>query len=100
MDAATLEFELSLRKVLENDCNLPEGLKSYANVHRSFGDVSTETIWSDVNYLIISFILVYIFVQVMLGKFNRVEQRVIFLKLAFHPIFVFGFGLRSYENIT
>ena len=81
MDAATLEFELSLRKVLENDCNLPEGLKSYANVHRSFGDVSTETIWSDVTYLTISFILVYIFVQVMLGKFNRVEQRVIFLKV-------------------
>ena len=81
MDAATLEFELNLRKVLENACNLPEGLKSYANVHRSFGDVSTETIWSDVNYLTISFILVYIFVQVMLGKFNRVEQRVIYLKV-------------------
>ena len=76
MDAATLEFELSLRNVLENDCDIPEGLKSYANVHRSFGDVSTQTIWSDVNYLTIGFILVYIFVQVMMGRFNRVEQRV------------------------
>ena len=65
-----------LREVLENNCDLPQGLQSYANVHRSFGDVSTQTIWSDVNYLVISFILVYIFVQVMLGKFNRVEQRV------------------------
>ena len=76
VDSATLEFELYLREVLENNCDLPQGLQSYANVHRSFGDVSTQTIWSDVNYLVISFILVYIFVQVMLGKFNRVEQRV------------------------
>jgi len=60
VDAATLEFELSLRKVLENDCNLPEGLKSYANVHRSL-EMSlqklygpTSTISQSVLYLCIS----------------------------------------------
>lgn len=42
VDSGTLEFELALRKVLEtNDQELPSGLKSYANVHRSFGDIST-----------------------------------------------------------
>lgn len=75
VDEATLEFELGLRNVLENDCDLPVGLKSYANVHRSFGDISTGTIWRDVTYLIIGFMMVYAFVQIVMGRFNRVEQR-------------------------
>ena len=40
MDPGTLEFELDLRKILENQCDLPEGLSTFANVHRSFGDIS------------------------------------------------------------
>lgn len=75
VDEATLDFELGLRNVLENECDLPIGLRSYANVHRSFGDISTGTIWRDVTYLIIGFMMVYAFVQIVMGRFNRVEQR-------------------------
>ncbi len=38
--------------------------------------MSTATVWSDVWYLVIGYILVWFYVQVMVGKFNRVEQRV------------------------
>ena len=34
VDKATLEFEASLREIMENDCDLPNGLVSYAYVHR------------------------------------------------------------------
>ena len=42
----------------------------------SFGDLSTKAIWEDVKYLIFGYFLVYFYVQVMLGRFNKVEQRV------------------------
>ena len=75
-DSATLEFELELRDVLENQSDLPPGLKSYANVQRSYGDISTKAIWDDVTYMIFGYSVLYIFVQIMMGRFNRVEQRV------------------------
>ena len=98
VDPGTLEFELDLRKILENQCDLPEGLSTFANVHRSFGDISHKgfysvktsllwsmykihfhsfvAIWDDVSFLIIGFISLYAFVQIMIGRLNRVEQRV------------------------
>ena len=75
-DEGTLEFELELRKILESQCDLPEGLYSYANVHRSFGDISTKAIWDDVTYMVIGYMMLYAFVQIMIGRFNKVEQRV------------------------
>ena len=71
-----MELELELRDVLENQSDLPPGLKSYANVQRSYGDISTNAIWDDANYMIFGYSVLYIFVQIMMGRFNRVEQRV------------------------
>ena len=67
---------MELRNVLENQSDLPPGLKSYANVQRSYGDISTKAIWDDVTYMIFGYSVLYIFVQIMMGRFNRVEQRV------------------------
>ena len=67
---------MDLRDVLENQSDLPPGLKSYANVQRSYGDISTKAIWDDVTYMIFGYSVLYIFVQIMMGRFNRVEQRV------------------------
>ena len=67
---------MELRDVLENQSDLPPGLKSYANVQRSYGDISTKAIWDDVTYMIFGYSVLYIFVQIMMGRFNRVEQRV------------------------
>ena len=42
----------------------------------SFGDISGATILGDVNLLTAGVIVVFLYVQLMLGKFNMVEQRV------------------------
>ena len=75
VDDETLRFELELRTILENDCDLPKGLNAYGNVHRSFGDVSTQTIYKDVGKMVIGFTLLYMYVQIMMGRLNQVEQR-------------------------
>ncbi len=77
VDSVTLEFEEAMLNVLEEDCNLPDGLTTHANVQRSYGDISSGAIWDDVNFLIIGYCFVYIFVQAMIGRFNKVEQRVL-----------------------
>jgi hypothetical protein len=42
----------------------------------SFGDISSATILGDVRLLSAGICVVFIYVQLMLGKFNLVEQRV------------------------
>lgn len=49
----------------------------------SFGDISGETIGNDAQKLSIGFIIMFLFVQLMLGKFNLVEQRVSLFNLDF-----------------
>ena len=46
------------------------------NVANSFGEIASGTIWGDTNNLILGFSIVFIYVNIMLGKFNFVEQRV------------------------
>ena len=46
------------------------------NVANSFGTIASDTILTDVNMLIVGFALLYMYVNLMLGKFNLVEQRV------------------------
>ena len=75
VDDETLRFEADLRTILENDCDLPKGLSAYGNVHRSFGDVSTQTIYKDVGKMIIGFMGLFLYVQTMMGRLNQVEQR-------------------------
>ena len=54
----------------------PQNLQVEVNVANSFGDIASSTIWGDVSYLILGFSIVFLYVNVMLGKFNVVEQRV------------------------
>lgn len=42
----------------------------------SFGEISGETILGDVAFLVIGDIILFVYVQLMLGKFNMVETRV------------------------
>ena len=55
----------------------------------SFGDISGATILGDVQLLTAGVAVVFIYVQLMLGKFNLVEQRVkcILFLLLFKNIF-------------
>ena len=51
----------------------------------SFGQIASATIMTDVTNLIIGFAIVFTYVNLMLGKFNMVEQRVscMFLNIFF-----------------
>ena len=71
----TLEFEGELIKVLLNQTDYPKGLKGYPNVNRSFGDIAGSTILGDLKGLAIGYMILMIYVQIMLGRFNCVEQR-------------------------
>eukprot|EP00095_Tigriopus_kingsejongensis_P003657 maker-scaffold11_size778918-snap-gene-1.12 protein:Tk03657 transcript:maker-scaffold11_size778918-snap-gene-1.12-mRNA-1 annotation:"hypothetical protein DAPPUDRAFT_306990" len=75
VDVTTLEFEQLLQISLDDKCGYPEGLKSQANVQRSYGDISNGAIWDDVIFLTCGYFMIYVYVQSMLGRFNRVEQR-------------------------
>ena len=71
----TFEFEGDMINVLLNQTGYPNGLKSYPNVRRSFGDIAGSTILGDIKGLVIGYMLLLIYVQIMLGRFNWVEQR-------------------------
>ena len=71
------EFEDEMLKVLLNQTGHPKGLKSYPQVERSITDVSTDAIFNDVIVLGIGYDIMVVYVQLMLGRFNCVEQRIL-----------------------
>ena len=54
---------------------LPEGLELHRRSQRSFKDTASSSIKSDVSLLGMGYVVVLIFVMIMLGKFNSVENR-------------------------
>jgi len=76
VDSDTDAFETELTKALLESRDIePLYLRVEVNVANSFGDIASNTIWGDVNNLILGFSIVFIYVNFMLGKFNMVEQR-------------------------
>ena len=53
----------------------PENLESFPNVKRSFGDIAGATILGDVGVMAIGYMIVFVYVILMLGKFNCLELR-------------------------
>ena len=60
---------------LLNSTRFPTGLDGHPNVRRSFGDIASATIFGDIKGLAIGYMLLMVYVQIMLGKFNCIEQR-------------------------
>ena len=75
VDQATLSFEKAMIDVLLNTSGYPEGLRAYPNVARSFGDISGETILGDVVNMVVGYMILTSYAQLMLGRFNCVENR-------------------------
>jgi len=75
IDQVTLDFEGDLVDVLLNTSWYPEGLQSYPNVQRSFGDIASSQIAEDVLYSGASFLCLTCYIICMLGKFGWVEHR-------------------------
>jgi len=89
IDVGTMDFEEELLKILLNTTRFPEGLKSYPNAKRSFGDVAKQTIMGDIRQLGMGYAIVFVYVIFMLGKLDCVEQRV-FLSFAGILSVIFG----------
>ena len=51
-------------------------LNLYVNVERSFMDIASGSINKDVTNVVLGFMIVFVYVSVMLGKFDKVENRV------------------------
>ena len=64
-------------KMVDNLKNASDHLKTklYFMSSHSFGKISKETIQGDIGFLGLGYTIVFIYVQVMLGKFNWVESR-------------------------
>ena len=71
----TFAFEGDMITTLLNETRYPNGLKGYPYVERSFDDIARSTIMGDMKGLVIGYILLLFYVQIMLGRFNCVEQR-------------------------
>lgn len=75
VDPINLEWEKAFVNLLHNFTSPPNSSKLYYMAARSFGDISSATILGDVRLLAAGICVVFIYVQLMLGKFNLVEQR-------------------------
>lgn len=71
-----MDFEAQLIHVLNNQDLFTDGLVSYSHVARSFSDIASANIFTDVNMVVLGFAIVFIYVLVMLGNFDCVENRV------------------------
>lgn len=83
-------WEKSYLDVAEKGSEI-SGTKLYYFSTRSFGDVGGAAISGDVTFLAAGYMIVIVFVCIVLGKFNRVEQRV---------SFSFGSITNHCQNIT
>ncbi|KAK7067473.1 hypothetical protein SK128_020367, partial [Halocaridina rubra] len=75
VDIGLFNWEGEFISVLSDTSERPEGLTTYFQSQRSFGEIAGETIVGDVFFLAVGCLILFIYVTVMLGKFNMVETR-------------------------
>ena len=76
VDRGSLEWEAALRDLLLGvQASLPPGMETFVNVARGFSDIAGDTIGGDALMMPVSFMIMFVYVTVMLGKFSCVQQR-------------------------
>uniref|UniRef100_A0A2P2I6N8 Niemann-Pick C1 protein-like n=1 Tax=Hirondellea gigas TaxID=1518452 RepID=A0A2P2I6N8_9CRUS len=75
VDGPLLAWEGEFIKQVLNDSERPRGVTAYITTERSFGEISGDTILGDVAFLVMGNTVLFIYVNLMLGRFNFVEQR-------------------------
>ncbi|XP_071522307.1 patched domain-containing protein 3-like [Panulirus ornatus] len=75
VDRVTYEWEEEFIKNILNDTERPKNVSLYLMASSSFGAVSGASIQDDLQYLSLGFGVVFIYIIIMLGRFNMVEQR-------------------------
>ena len=78
VDSYTSEFEIQLIETLQTDSyNLKkEGSRLYINIARSFSDIASNAIITDISMIVLGFCVVFTYVSIMLGKLDMVRNRV------------------------
>ncbi|RXG52107.1 Patched domain-containing protein 3 [Armadillidium vulgare] len=64
-----------INTILNNSQNLSKDINIFLMTMSSFGMISDSTIQGDAQFLGVGCFIVFLYIQVMLGKFNLVEQR-------------------------
>ena len=72
----SMRFEEKLAEALLETTGLPPNISVSVIVSRSFDDVINENILGNYNLLFSGFAIMFVYVLIMLGKFNCVEHRV------------------------
>ena len=75
VDRFTLRWETELIETLTTKLGNHSGFELFPNVAKSFSDLSSEAIEGDAFIFGCGTAIMFIYVQLMLGKFNFVEQR-------------------------
>lgn len=75
IDPRILDWEGDMLEIMLNTTGYPDGLASYANVARSFGDIAGSTILGDVSVFVIGYSLMFQYATIMLGKLSCVQHR-------------------------
>ncbi|XP_071523040.1 patched domain-containing protein 3-like isoform X2 [Panulirus ornatus] len=75
VDTVSYNWEKELINNVLDETKRPDNIYLYLMAASSFGMISEDTILGDVKFLAIGFGVVFIYIQIMLGKFNLVEQR-------------------------
>ena len=76
VDKKTLDFEAELIRVLTDKSDFTDGFNSDLNVARSFNDIASSNIITDVTKVAAGFMIVFMYVILMLGRFDLVHHRV------------------------
>nr|XP_045607427.1 patched domain-containing protein 3-like isoform X2 [Procambarus clarkii] len=87
VDTAGFTWEKAWVDTVLNNTSRPKDILVYAQAASSFGSVSDDNIWGDVQWLAVGFMMMCIFVNLTLGRRNLVQQRPM---LAFLGMFSVG----------
>ncbi|XP_066996697.1 patched domain-containing protein 3 isoform X3 [Anabrus simplex] len=101
--APVLEWEKQFLQFMSHASKDVEGMQVYYEAGRSYGDISEAAIFQDIDKLIIGIALMFIYVQVILSKFNMVEFRFILANVGLLCIgmaFVVACGICSVLGIS
>ncbi|XP_071520862.1 patched domain-containing protein 3-like [Panulirus ornatus] len=75
VDPDLFQWEGEFIRALLNTQGRPQGLGVFFQSQRSFSEISGNTVLGDVSLLVLGNVVLFIYVQLMLGKFNMVENR-------------------------
>ena len=102
VDRDGMDWEKIWIDIALNTTDRPSSIKANVKSESSFGLVSDDNIWGDVNFLVIGLIAMSVFVNLTLGRRNMVEQRPILTAIGMLNVWLAifcSYGLCSYFGV-